>query len=127
MTTEEKNKEERGPARCLTFPSCLAPVSSGGGGGGVGLSLQLRFCSAGLLRWLNGARISKPSGDKWPTSLSMSFQYNLSINYTNWYCTVINIHLCRSPYAPRRICVCGFVERFSLAQQIAECLLCTVE
>lgn len=50
----------------------------------------------------------KPTGDKWPTFLSMSFLYNLDINYTNWYCTVINIHLLRSLYAGG----CVFVYRF---------------
>lgn len=112
----------------LTFPSC-PPVFKQGGwgvGGCAGLSLQLRFCSASLLQWLNGARISKPTGDKWPTSLSMSFQYNLGINYTNWYCTVINIHLCWSLYARECVRVCvKFVECITLTRQIVKCLHCT--
>ena len=108
MTTESEREVERGLADYLTFPSCPPCLQAwvGGRGGGLGLSLQLRFCSASLLRWLNGARISKPTGDKWPTSLPMSFQYNLGINYTNWYCTVINIHLCCGLHAGRCVCVC---------------------
>lgn len=47
---------------CLTFPSCphcLLALGQGWWVGGGESSLQLRFCSASLLRWLNGARISK--------------------------------------------------------------------
>lgn len=97
MTTEKGKGGGERIGWLFDFPvlsRCLQAI-----GGALGLSLQLRFCSASLLQWLNGARISKPTGDKWPTSLSMSFQYNLGINYTNWKCTVINIHLCYCLYA----------------------------
>lgn len=78
----------------------------------VSLCSQLGFYSTNPLQWLNGVGISKLTADKWPKSLSMSFQYNLVINYTNWYCAVINIHLCCCPNKwEHRWCmqVCGVI------------------
>lgn len=119
MMTEDKNKEGR-EAWLAVWLSHLVPMSSGIESVGVGLSLQLRFCSACLLKRLNGAGMSKPVGDKWPTSLSMSFQYNLGINYTNWYCTVINIHLYCGPHARECMRICEFVRCITLTEQILE-------
>lgn len=116
-----KTKIRRGErlGSLFDFPH-LVPMSSGIESVGVGLSLQLRFCSACLLQRLNGAGMSKPVGDKWPTSLSMSFQYNLGINYTNWYCTVINIHLYCGPHARECMRICEFVRCITLTEQILE-------